>query len=1265
MEVRVLGPLMVTLGNGQRLELGGRRGPLLALLALASGPVRRAELVPLVAEDEPTAFTDRLLDFHLDALQRSLGAHRLHFDEETARLDLREGELDAADFEREAGAGLAAVADGDAATGAALLHSTLARWQGDVLEGMAVPGARGALDHLRELRELAETALASAPRAGGGEVIEAGSVQTFLMTDVVGSTKLWEEQPTSMAVALERHDALIAGAVRRSGGSFLKHRMEGDSTFSVFGSPADAVGAAVAMQRALRSVVWPDGLEITVRASVYTGESIERGGDYYGPTVNRAARLRSLARGGQVLVSAMTAGLIADALPGETRLVTQGFQALRGVPRPEEVFAIADLRVSLPEVAASEQMSVESNTGWLGLASPLVGASTAFTGRASEFERLLEALGSTAHGQQVVFIGGDPGIGKTRLTAELARHAHDKNALVLFGREASDHVIPYRAFVRAFDAAVRAAPTPLLERYVAEYGSELVRLVPALNRRLPWLTTSQATDPAVERHSLFEAVYGLFEHLCSASPVVMMIDDIHDASDDTIAMLRYLMDAGAHLPLLITATFRDSEVEADSELGHVLTAARRSPSQTILTVTGLTTDDLSVLASDVLGAASSILAQTLASETGGNPLFAIELMRGGYDLIMPGDSVRRSAPRVPETVRDVIMRRVERLGDDVTRTLVMAAVAGNEFELSVVSFSLGGNEEQVLARIEQAIDAHLVVESTEPGRFVFSHGLVGHSLQASLSQTRLARAHLAVADAIETVWGTASPGLVEEIATHLLAAGPSVPAERLRDACRRAGDRALDQLAPEQAIRWYDLVVELSDDELQRCDALVALGGAQRQGGIPQFRETLLRAAHIAEAAGDNDRLLEAAVSNHRGDRTRTYFVDAERVRVLRSAIAAAGSRPSPLRAKALALLALETTHDPDWQTRIEVSDDALADARELGDVETLCEVYRLRFEAIRLPDTLQTRAIDTVAYLDAAESLGDPLHLAFAHVWRSRACLELGDVEGLDHHFAVAEELSERVREPFLRWNVSAHHAYRALMRGDLDASEAAAYRCAEIAKSSGQPDAGAVLGDHLLAILDARGRAPEQAVYLERGLERVPESSALRATLAYIVAVGGDHDDATLHIDRLVTDGVVDVLRDLTWMASMSYLARAIVIVGHRTAARAVYDQLVPWGDQVVWSGASTHGPMHLYLGPLAALLDEPDVALDHARRALETSRSMGAPLWVATSLVTIAQLSDGDERQQLASEASSIASRHGFARIERVLGELDQPQLSDGGH
>lgn len=163
---------------------------------------------------------------------------------------------------------------------------------------------------------------------------------TFLLTDIEGSTAAWEADAAAMAVALAQHDELVEQVVTSRGGRLIKTRGEGDATFSVFDRPSAGAAAAVELQNAIGHEPWALREPMRIRVALHPGEAELRDGHYFGRAVNRAARLRALAAGGQILCSGATAELVIDTLPDDVVLTDLGMRQLRNLPRPEHVFEL-------------------------------------------------------------------------------------------------------------------------------------------------------------------------------------------------------------------------------------------------------------------------------------------------------------------------------------------------------------------------------------------------------------------------------------------------------------------------------------------------------------------------------------------------------------------------------------------------------------------------------------------------------------------------------------------------------------------------------------------------------------------------------------------------------------------------------------------------------------------------------------------------------------------------------------------------------------
>lgn len=231
-------------------------------------------------------------------------------------------------------------------------------------------------------------------------------IVTLLMTDIEGSTELWERDASAMAAALARHDEVIEAAVVGHGGNFVKSRGEGDATFSVFASPSDAVVSALAVQMGLRQEQWHTSDPLRVRIALHTGETEARDGDFFGRTVNRCARLRSIAHGGQTICSQATADLVADHLPGAVALQDLGHHRLKNLERPERVF----------QVSSGEHEKFPPLRSDPASRTNIPAQRTTFIGRDDEIALVEKHV--AAH--RLVTLTGVGGCGKTRLAIELA-----------------------------------------------------------------------------------------------------------------------------------------------------------------------------------------------------------------------------------------------------------------------------------------------------------------------------------------------------------------------------------------------------------------------------------------------------------------------------------------------------------------------------------------------------------------------------------------------------------------------------------------------------------------------------------------------------------------------------------------------------------------------------------------------------------------------------------------------------------------------------
>ena len=307
-----------------------------------------------------------------------------------------------------------------------------------------------------------------------------------------------------------------------------------------------------------------------------------------------------------------------------------------------------------------------------------------------------------------------------------------------------------------------------------------------------------------------------------------------------------------------------------------------------------------------------------------------------------------------------------------------------------------------------------------------------------------------------------------ELAHHFVAATKTADAVKALSYTKMAGEQALANLAPADALGWFDQALDLFDqvstDESIKCDLLIGLGTAQRETGDASHRETLLMAADLALSLHDAERLVRAALSNNRGSDSITGAVDEERVNALESALALLGDDDSRERALLLATLASEIHFGGDWPRTNAVGAEALAIARRLDDPAVLLRTINWLHWALLAPDTLHQRLDLSKEALELCPRVGDPLATFHAYQWRAADCWEVGDFVQVDRCHDVAGQLADQLDQPFLRWSVKMRQSCRALLAGELEKSESLSNEALSIGDEGSVPEALTVWGSQLI---------------------------------------------------------------------------------------------------------------------------------------------------------------------------------------------------------
>ena len=1087
---------------------------------------------------------------------------------------------------------------------------------------------------------------------------ESVELATILLVDLVGSTRLETAVgPVRADELLDEYFGLLREAVDASGGQGFKNT--GDGLFVAFSSASAAVGCAVLTQQLFERRYRDQEQQLHVRIGLGTGESTVRDGDYFGMPSIEAARLCDKAPADGILVSPVSKTL-AGRVEG-ARFESVGELELKGIPEPIEAFAV------LWEPLADE-WGVDVGS-WPVPAVLRSVPRTAYVGRPDERALIGRARAAARdRTRQLVLLSGEPGIGKTRLASYSALAAHVEGFAVCWGACSEDLAAPYEPWIAVCSQLVEHAPDAVIDGYVALHGGEIGRLARNLARRLADAPAPQSSDPETERFLLFKAVGELLSAVAAGQPLCVVLDDFHWADGQSVALLKYVAQTVEQAPLQILATYRGSDLTKDHPLTGVLADLRRVEGVERIALAGFGVDEvaelLSAAAGHELDADALALAGELATETGGNPFFVGEILRSltesgaiTFDEVDGRWSVDlAAASSLPESVRDVIERRIGRLGEDGREALTVAAVIGRSFELRLLTELVDMPESRLLDQLEAAVGATLLRESADQvGKFTFEHALINHTLYQGLGATRRARLHQRVAQALEQLYGRDSDERLPELALHWRLATVSVDKDKAAGYSLRAGQRALDSLAPTEAVRLFGDALDMlgRGATAERCEALIGLGEAQRQTGVPAYRETLLEASGIASELNDAELAARATLANNRGFVSEVGTVDLERVAAIERALEL-DDPPQPVRhAQLLSLLAQELAHEADHARRRALADEAIALAREVEDPRTLAAVLDNVCNAYGGPDTLAGRA-EHVRELNALVTVVQDLHLEFvARFWETWTALELCDFVRADAALERMQAIAEQTRQPTHRWVAGFVAATQRCMRGELEAGERLAEQALQVGQEAGEPEAVMVYGATLVGNRVFQGRGAEVIALIEQAVANHPSIGVWEA------AVGR----AYCYIDRRPEGAEVlargtakhfELLRyDAFRMSALALYADTAAQTGSVEAAAMLYDLIEPYADQFVYNGAASYGHARLYLGLLAATLGRHEQADAHFAFACAFHREHGLRVYEGRSELgwaeAFAERGETERAREHAVRAVELARAYGYGAFE----------------
>ena len=1074
----------------------------------------------------------------------------------------------------------------------------------------------------------------------GSRCVSEKVVLTVVFTDLVGSTELSEVVGQDASQELWRtHLALLREALSAHGGEVVKKL--GDGVMAVFPSPSGAVACAVAMQQSVDAQNRRSSVPLALRVGMQIGEVTPDEGDYYGIGVVIAERLCKRAGGGQILTTDILRSVVGR---GTHRYLDIGLLELKGITEPVQAVELA--WEPLPEVG----LPLPHALGPIGV--------TPFVGRAEELEKLWDVYKSALGGrQEVAFLVGEPGIGKTRLAAELGREAHGQAATVLYGRCDETGTL-YQPFVEALQHFVRTATLGELRECAGLEAGELLPLIPELPHRLPYVAGPSIHDPESGRLRLFDAVASMLRRSARDRPLVLVLDDLHWADKSTVQLLRHLLRLEP-FPIMVLATFRETDIDRLHPISALIADLHRErPAFVRLRLRGLDEEEVATAierrAGHDIGGMGRALAESLRRTTDGNPFFIEQVISHLIETggIVSDNGVWRFGTQakeigIPEGVNELIGRRLSRLSGSCNALLVMAAVAGAEFHIDLLEAVTGSSIDDLLDAIDEAAAARFLVEDLEvAGRFSFAHSLVREAIYGGLADTKRASLHARIAEALE-IGNPEGPALIQ-VAHHLLASTPSGPTRaevgrKAAEYARRAAAYATRVYSHEEAATAYSTALQALDivgdvPPAERCEILLDLGNAHtRAHSIEDAVGVLGEAVELSGRVHDPLLFARVAVAFGEAVRTSSRRDSWIEIPVLESALERLGPDDTAERADVLTLFAERLgPFGAEPERASALARESLAVAERLGDERRILwarDVLVMNLEAF--PVSEQRSVAEENVRL--AERIGDFRWQARTRIRLIAALLAVGDVERVDEELPALLAVSEKSRDPRQILQSRWWPIVRLVMEGKWDDAESDAH---ELLETGDRYQIPRVAWPGLLFIMRrVQGRLSEIETLVRASVRRSP-MAWWHAGLALTLCEEDRHDGAREELDELVAKDLDDVARDWMWPMLLGLLGQCAHELADQSLANLVYDHLLPYGQENIHAGGFYSGSAAVVLGLCATTCERWEAADEHFAVAEALDERSRAWPWLA-----ITQLE----------HASMLGARRGSEDVDRACALL----------
>jgi DNA-binding CsgD family transcriptional regulator len=854
--------------------------------------------------------------------------------------------------------------------------------------------------------------------------------------------------------------------------------------------------------------------------------------------------------------------------------------------------------------------------------------------------------------RQAVFIGGEPGAGKTRLAAEVAGTLADHGVAVLVGSSTADADVPYAPFAEALDRLLIAAPPGSMADALADAGPQLRRLTIQVDRHLA--DSGPAEDDGTARRALFDALTGFLRRLAIDRPIALILDDLHWAQLPTLAMLEHVLIGCADVRMLVVATFRTTEPDRSDELSTRLAELHRFDGIRRLDLAGLDTEAIAEFVSrtqQLAPASARTAAALLRDKTGGNPFFLTELVN---DLEIRGGIATLGVQQtVPASIGDAIARRLGGLGATVREVIEQAAVLGETFDLPALIATSESDLTATLAAIDSAEAVGLVrAVHDSDGEFSFVHALTREAVLGGMAASRLRIMHARAAEALE---GRADPSVVPRLANHYLRAHVLGYHEQALRYARQAARMAEQSLAYEDAAKWFERAASLpalSLADRARMD-LDAATNHVRAGDFAQARAIYERTS----AMDDPLIRLEAAVG-YEDANWRRGQADSKAADLLASALESCGlTTDDPRYVQALGSFGRALAFAGEAARAREVGSRAIERARIADDPAVMLHTLKTSLWHGLTPEMCEIQLERSAEASRIAISRRDNEALGAASHFRAMVSYLAGRPDDLAASTADMRR-AQACGQPVFGFVGACVEQALAYLRGDFAGAE----RWSDIALRTGDlfgaEDIEGSHGVQMFMIRRESGDLKRFAGFVD-GSETfagrwVPGLLALYTELE---CEGG----MTRALNHLLNRNLGDRTDEAQWPMELVFMLEAALELGNREAIQTLRPFVARYVGKNLVAGqfVALFGSADRYLARIAALGGDIGAAERHFGAALEMDRRMGSMVHVTETLARQAQFAASrgraDEARRLADEARGIAAPIGQVRVLDLVDAL----------